>query len=88
MRNSYYIKADKWAEFRRLHLTRFRYEFDEKNNRYFRKFRRAKTRNTIFIDGETRHIYVENCLRKRLDVAQTEIVKLLNRDMVEVREVI
>ena len=76
---SYYIKETKWAEFRVLHLSRFRYQFDEKKNRYFRKMRL----HTIFVDAETRHIYQENIIREPIEVASSSIEKLLNREMIE-----
>jgi hypothetical protein len=82
--NTYYIVPDKREEFKQLHLSRFRYEYDEKKNRYFRNSRNAhKKINVIYIDADTWHIYWEYFGAMR-EVTPNLIIKLCNRGMVEV----
>lgn len=80
MKNCFYIKESKWDEFKKLHKKRFRYDFDGVKNRYFRKMRTM----IIFIDAETRHIYLEDYLDRKREAPPAYLLKLFNREMVEV----
>ena len=82
----YFIKPEKIDRFaKQWHKSRFRYKYCETTKRFYRQKRNKK----IFIDLKEGYIYSEEfCVlskdfRKTVDVVETDIIKLVNWDMVD-----